>query len=590
MPARPPQRRPRRPSFPAAGRAAACVLLGVALLGPARADEERQLTAALMPVRPQQPSPPPGGTADLPAVVADLPTPRELEEMQAAIGSVAIEIGEIFDESDPRENGFLYRLANDLHPRTRDGTVSEWLLLQPGEAYSVQKAAETERILRDRKYLSDAEVVPVHYDPGANTVDLEVRVRDVWTLEPGVGFGRSGGANKSRIRIADENLFGFGQKAALGYKSDPDRSGVSVQFIDPNLFHSFWGLAADYSDNSDGAVTYLNVERPFYSLDSRWSLGFSGYLNEQVTPTYAFGEKVSEFNSRYETFAVQGGGSNGLVNGWARRWLMGYRYDSATFGPAENSSLPPGELPEDRRLSYPWVGVELIEDHYETTHNRDQIGRTEDLFLGRRLRASVGLASPVLGSDRTAGIFSLVGGFGRVIGERGEMQVAASWEGRAESGGLADAVADVSTRYYHRFDEKNVFMALVGAAHADDLPLDKQLQLGGDNGLRGYPLRYQTGDTRLQGTIEERYYTDWYPFRLFRVGGAAFMDVGRMWGGDPQVTGSQDWLADAGVGLRFGNMRSGNGGSVLHVDVAFPLTGANDIDSMQLLLEAHKSF
>ena len=42
--------------------------------------------------------------------------------------------------------------------------------------------------------------------------------------------------------------------------------------------------------------------------------------------------------------------------------------------------------------------------------------------------------------------------------------------------------------------------------------------LGGDNGLRGYPLRYQAGTSRALLTLEERYYTGWYPFHLFYVG------------------------------------------------------------------------
>ena len=61
--------------------------------------------------------------------------------MRAVVGSVAIEVGDIFDESDPRENNFLYRLANDLHLSTREGTVREWLLLQPGELSPAQKDA-----------------------------------------------------------------------------------------------------------------------------------------------------------------------------------------------------------------------------------------------------------------------------------------------------------------------------------------------------------------------------------------------------------------------------------------------------------------
>jgi hypothetical protein len=52
----------------------------------------------------------------------------------------------------------------------------------------------------------------------------------------------------------------------------------------------------------------------------------------------------------------------------------------------------------------------------------------------------------------------------------------------------------------------------LGTAAAPD-----QLQLGGDTGLRGYPLRYQEGEKRALFTLEQRVYTDWYLFRLVRV-------------------------------------------------------------------------
>ncbi len=562
--------------------AAACVLLA-GQPGQA-ADDGRITTAALMPVRPEATGELQGGAT------AVLPTPDQLEARRAMIGSVAISVDEIFDEADPREDGLLYRLANDLKIHTREGTIREALLLRPGDTFSVQKAEESARLLRERNYLADAEVVPARYDAQTNTVDMNVRVRDVWTLEPGIGIGRSGGTNKTRLRVADENLFGFGQKLALGYSSDVDRSGVNLQFIDPNLFHSWWSLNTAYAGNSDGSNAFIDIGRPFFSLDSRWSASFSGNSRSEITPLYTLGEKVSEFESQYDNVSVQGGISRGLVDGWTTRWLAGYRYDRARFTPVPGGEFATVDIPDDRTLSYPWVGIELIEDRFATTHNRDQIGRTEDIFLGRRFHASVGFASPALGSDRSAGIFSLGGGTSYTVGELGEMDLTANWEGRVESGGLADAVAELSTRYYHRFDERNTLMAFVGAAHADELTEDRQLQLGGDNGLRGYPLRYQTGDTRLQATVEQRHYTDWYPFRLFRVGAAAFADVGRMWGGDPAVTGPQEWLADVGVGLRLGNARSGSGGSVLHIDIAFPLNGAQDIDSMQLLLEGRKSF
>jgi hemolysin activation/secretion protein len=134
-----------------------------------------------------------------------------------------------------------------------------------------------------------------------------------------------------------------------------------------------------------------------------------------------------------------------------------------------------------------------------------------------------------------------------------------------------------------------VFFAGLDASWSRHLDEDTQLLLGGDNGLRGYPLRYQAGTSRAVLTLEERFYTNWQPLKLANVGAAIFADSGRMWGRDPFAAAPEGWLTDVGVGLRLGSVRSGLG-NILHIDVAFPLNRTNNIDAMQLSIETKRSF
>jgi hemolysin activation/secretion protein len=124
---------------------------------------------------------------------------------------------------------------------------------------------------------------------------------------------------------------------------------------------------------------------------------------------------------------------------------------------------------------------------------------------------------------------------------------------------------------------------------ATNLDADQQLLLGGDTGLRGYPLRYQSGTALALLTLEERYYTNWYPFRLFHVAGAVFFDMGRTWGTDVTGATSDGLLKDVGLGLRLGSSRAAFG-NVIHVDLAFPLDGGDDIDDVQFVVETEAHF
>jgi outer membrane translocation and assembly module TamA len=144
-------------------------------------------------------------------------------------------------------------------------------------------------------------------------------------------------------------------------------------------------------------------------------------------------------------------------------------------------------------------------------------------------------------------------------------------------------------QYYRPQTRHRLFYASAEAGWIGRPGPTDQLVLGGDNGLRGYPLRYQSGTRRVLFTAEQRFYTDVYLWRLLRLGGAAFVDVGRAWGGPLPTSANPGWLSNVGFGLRVVSERS-SFGTVVHVDVAFPLNRAGDISKAQFQVKAKRSF
>jgi hypothetical protein len=516
------------------------------------------------------------------------PALDELERRAATIGQVDVEVENIFDPSKPGESAAPYRWANQLHLRTQDDAIRSQLLFHPSDPLSVREVAETERLLRGRRYIFDAWIEPTCYHPASNEVDLNVRVRDVWSLNPGLSFSRAGGANRAGIGIEDQDFLGRGESVSLSWGRNVDRDTLLLTYSDPQILGSWWQGRVAYSDNSDGSFGELDLALPFYSLDSRWSAGTSLASGDRTDSRYQEGEVLDSFGESSDRVELYGGFSEGLRDGWARRWLAGLRYESSTFAASTDAMLA-APLPSDRTLFYPWVGLEWVEDDFVTTRNQDQLARTEDLQFGRSLRAEVGLASSILGSDRTAMIWKLGTSAGIRPGEAQSLFYSGNLTARLESDGLRDTLLTGETRYYFRQSPHALLFATARGAVAERPDLDHQILLGGDNGLRGYPLRYQSGTASAVVTVEERFYTDWYPFRLFNVGAAVFADAGRTWGRDVAGQEPLGLLSDVGVGLRIGNTRSGLG-NVLHVDLAMPLARQNDISSIQLLVETRHSF
>jgi outer membrane protein assembly factor BamA len=521
--------------------------------------------------------------AGKPEELPPLPPDEALESQGAVIGDIAVHVGDVFDPEDPEENRRLFLLANKLHRTTRDSVILDQLLFHSGDRYSRHLLDESERILRQDRYLYDVEIRPVRY--AGNRVDVEVVTRDVWTLNVGANLGRSGGVSSTGFQLQDTNLLGTGKSVTLAHSSNVDRTSSLLQYNDAAVLGSRVRLDAGYSDNSDGNVRHLELGRPFYSLDARWSVQLNALNADQVDTHYELGHIASGFRHQQDRFEVMGGLSSGLRNGRADRWSAGFTYLRDRFSMTDRY-VPTGSLPEERVLSYPWIAWDRVPDNFLEAHDLDQLKRTEDLHLGTQLHARLGLASNALGSTEDAAIFDATAGTGWKPAADQTLLLSSGVTGRWGQDGAEDLLLNGGVRYYWRdWSDHLLFLTLEGGL-ARNLDPEKQLLLGGDNGLRGYPLRYQDGDAKLLFTVEQRFFTDYYPFHLVHVGGAVFFDAGRTWGGGASQLGL---LRDAGLGLRLSSSRSGLG-NVIHIDLAFPLDGDPSIKSTQWLVTTKASF
>lgn len=512
---------------------------------------------------------------------------QALEASGAVVGSVTINNASIFDLENPEENKFLYRLANKAHITTRPGVIEQQLLFRSGDDFSAQAIEESERLLRKNRYIQKARIDPIRNANGV--VDVNVSTSDTWTLMPKLSFSHSGGESSTDIGIKEMNLLGTGIAIGATYTSDVDRDSQVLQVVDSHIGDSWYAVKAVFENSSDGHLRYLDLGQPFYSLDSTTAIGMSLLDNERIESLYDRGEIESQYGQKSLARELRYGWSNGLQDGWARRYTVGLGYDEQRFSEVVDGLAQSTPVPDDRKFIYPFVGIEMLQDKYEEVKNFDQVARVEDRFLGTAFSARLGLATKSFGSDRTALLLDVGArtSFGK--SKESSLFLASELSTRWEEAGVANLTLAVDARYYRRQSEKRLFFARLSGTYGRNLDLDQQLVLGGDNGLRGYPLRYQSGDKRALLTLEQRFFTDWYPFRLFRVGAAVFFDAGRTWGEGPFSTGNDGLLKDVGAGLRLGNARSGVG-RMIHVDVAFPLDGDKSISNVQFIVEAKQSF
>ncbi len=502
------------------------------------------------------------------------------------VRDVAIVRQPIFATDREEEDNRLFRAANRYHVHTREGVIADVILFRAGERTTGRILEESERTLRAKSYLYDARVLVNRVC--ADAIEVVVVTRDVWTLAPQIGFSRTGGEQRLEFGLSDGNVAGTGSELAASWFDDLDRSGIAFNYLDPNIGHGRTQLAATVLDNDDGGRWALDLSRPFFSLDTRraWAVRMDRRESEQGL--YLLDRKYAVLEARTRSFEISRGFSRGLVGGSATRWSYGYRHEDRELRQLRGAPLGT----RDRTLGYPWIAYERVEDDFAKSRNVDRLQSTEDVYLGRRFSVLVGYSDAALGGDDTRRLV-LNARFqdGVRSGADGHLALfGASLEGFADldGGGVEDFLASAWVRYRYRQTPKLAFHASGTFSHARNLRADRQLLLGGDSGLRGFPNRYQAGERSFVVTFEERYFSDLYLFRILRVGAALFADVGRAWfpgGSDAEPFGV---ISDVGVGLRFESTRTQRG-RVLHLDFAWPMTDGPGIGGPELTLTARQA-
>ncbi len=509
-----------------------------------------------------------------------------LEQQGVVIRSVRVIAQNIFDPNDNAENNRLYMLVNRLHIQTREDVIARVLLFRAGETVSRQKIDETERMLRSVRYLYDVNIRAVGLADGA--VDIEVRTRDTWSLDVGASVSRTGGNNKTNLELSEYNLLGTGTRLGISRRSDIDRNGSQFEIGYSRAFDGWTELQYLRGQFNDGSRRTASVVRAFPSLDARWAAGISWDREDRIDSIYNTGNLVADYRHGIRAGEVFGGWSPGLVEGWTQRFTAGLLRNDNSYR-VEPGKTPPMPLPVDQLQRAGYLRYELIEDRYLKLYNRSQIARSEFIANGLNLRLQVARNSTELGASQSAWLLSVSASRGFTPGGDHNLLTAASWNRRISTTGELMDVAAASVRYFVPESPRWLFYASLAADRVRNGGIADQLLLGGINGLRGYPDRYQAGDKRVLATFEQRLYTTWYPFRLFRIGAAAFVDVGRAWGGPNQNTINGGWLGDAGVGLRVAIDRAAFA-NMLHLDIATPLKRQGDIKSTQFLVRTEFSF
>jgi len=558
------------------------------------------------------------------------------------VGDIRFVINPIFD-SNSADFFWLHEFANWIHINSQPTALYRELSFQTGDSIQSADLAEAQRLLRAKSYLRDAKITVAAQCNADGRQNIQVETWDNWSLLPSISFGRSSGQNKSSFGFKEDNFLGYGVRASVKYQSDYLRHGYETKIEMPlsltgidSLQHSY--LTTEWTDNNDGSRSYLLFDKPFYQAKTPLMFRAEWLNDQRLDQVYQQDQLARQFLTEEQLFELSAGWLLSSTNKDQIRLLAGYRSQQWQF--AVDPLHPTSQLPFDRRYQYPWLGLEYQQQQYQVLSDLYLINHPEDINLGWHHQFKIGVQSGDLAPSQSLG-YQLQLQSDKGFGNNDNLWlVSAAADGMFGVNSGDQLKLKLQAENFYRLSSSFTLYHKLAYEHRNKVWLDDPLTLGGDSGLRGYPVQYQHGNQSWLATAELRWYPHLTLYQLIDVGFVAFVDAGRVSGTAqtnqqywvnqeywvnqqnfakvgsgyttpilfsagmpiPTSTGATSfiptsnsepfngkWLGSVGIGARLFSSRSSNN-HVIHIDLSKPVGSAEYLNAWEIQLAVEQRF
>ncbi len=512
-----------------------------------------------------------------PAVMSDMPYgPASDSLVRARCEGATIRVIDVrcFDIFDPPPTGRfagIYRTANRLHVRTRQGTVRAQLLIEPGQIWTADRIAESQRLLRNLEYIRPD---TIRSRLVGDSVDVLVVTHDTWTTHPELNLERASGKTYGSVGFTERNLVGLGLGVSVAIREEPTGRTRTASVGARRILGSQLEAQVQAGTGTGGVSNAIYLRDPFRALDDPRSWTVSWWRSSADQRLFKSGEVVAKFPFQFELLQLEYGVGRRFTDGLVRRFAFALSQHDRRYGvtvpePGAAISFPGGE--EELKLRSGSVRVTFWKPHFIERRGIELFDPVEDFDVGSLVSMEGGLVLRAFGSTADEGLAKLRFEAGRETRRFGFGMARVRLSTRMRAG-PRETLGAVDARWIQQ-PARDVAVVLAAYGEASDrAPREVQSVVGGLNGLRAYPVQALAGTQLWRFNGEMRWVAARGVWDLASVGGAVFVDAARAWGpgGD-----EEPWHHDAGFGLRL-SFPHASLHQVARFDVAFPLSPSRD--------------
>ena len=207
------------------------------------------------------------------------------------------------------DEGVIGRITVSGNIKTKEEIIRRELLFREGDTYTEADSEESEQILRRKIYIGAAKI-EARWDEQLEAVVVHATIKELLSFPLGADLNLNNQKRYWLLQFRDPNMFGSGQGTLWRYErisevGERTRSLVRGKYYNPRLFNSHWNFDGEYIQRRDGDALVVLLERPQYTLKSRWSASMR--FSESVGPIFWY-----EDASKTDTFeqSLQGAYAN----------------------------------------------------------------------------------------------------------------------------------------------------------------------------------------------------------------------------------------------------------------------------------------
>jgi hypothetical protein len=307
-------------------------------------------------------------------------------QTRQTVDTIVVDNRNIFDGSGDGP-GFVARLANALHVRTRTSVIRRTLLVTPGQLYDSARVAESERALRA---LGVFRLVRLDTTRLGESLALRVVTADGWSSKPQANYSTAGGDQTWEVGFVEENFLGTASEVGVFYGKTPDRRRLDVQYLNPHFLVPRNSVLLRYSDLSDGTKGAWQIGVPFYQIAARRALVTYGESARERVLQFRDGARVDSSEHRILRVGVTGGVALRATGRDYVRLRLGAEWRREDFAPDSTTLFPRSTFTTGR------VGIEIgharfrVLEHFNSYARREDVDVSQTLRLGAVVESGVG--------------------------------------------------------------------------------------------------------------------------------------------------------------------------------------------------------